>query len=807
MCGMTPALVMVLALSFILSVPAPAAQERAGVGAVAAEPTPAIPIAEVATRAEEVAASLRALDTELSKSPQIAEIEEELPALTERLTERSSHTAQVVNGRTDLMTLDALAESWQSARLGLAAWMKLLTRRATWLEQELDKLATLRGVWTETRGKARQAAAPGPVIERIDGVLSSLATARGKVESQRAATLVLQDKVARELGRSEQALALIGEARQQVTGDLLTLDSPPIWSENAWFRQRSERLARYRESVAAEVTLLQRFVHEQSGRIIFQVALILGLAAFLAWVRSNARRRAAPDEVIPSLGKVVFARPLAAAVVLGLLSSAWIYSDVPRAARTLLEIGMLVPVVMLLRRLVPSALAVSLYTLGAFFVADRLRDLATGLPLLERVLFLLEMLAATLWLALSPRVRSLLTSTEGSRLHRLVRVATHVALAGFFLAFVAGTIGSMSLARLLGAGILTSAYAALVVYAGLELFDGLLAFALRMPPLRDLHAVRLYRSSLEARGMRLLSGAAIVVWVLASLNAFGLLTPTLASAQRILTAELTRGSLRISLGDVLAFAATIYAAFLISSAVRFVLQEDVFPRMRLASGLPYTLSNLLGYAIVAVGFIVALLVLGVNLDRFTLLGGAFGVGIGFGLQNVVNNFVSGLIVLFERPVRVGDNVQIGDVRGDVQRIGIRSSTVRTGEGAEVIVPNSMLVAEKVTNWTPFAQARRIDIKVNVAYGTAPDRVLKILAEVAGSQPDVSPEPAPLSLFLGFGASALGFELWVWTARLDRAHIIKSDLGLAVHAALTEAGISLAVPQQEIVVRRPPGPPR
>jgi potassium-dependent mechanosensitive channel len=280
-----------------------------------------------------------------------------------------------------------------------------------------------------------------------------------------------------------------------------------------------------------------------------------------------------------------------------------------------------------------------------------------------------------------------------------------------------------------------------------------------------------------------------------------------ASAHRILTAELTRGALRISLGDVLAFAATIYAAFLISSAVRFVLQEDVFPRLRLASGLPYTLSNLLGYAIVAVGFIVALLVLGVNLDRFTLLGGAFGVGIGFGLQNVVNNFVSGLIVLFERPVRVGDNVQIGDVRGDVQRIGIRSSTVRTGEGAEVIVPNSMLVAEKVTNWTPFAQARRIDIKVNVAYGTAPDRVLKILAEVAGSQPDVSPEPAPLSLFLGFGASALGFELWVWTARLDRAHIIKSDLGLAVHAALTEAGISLAVPQQEIVVRRPPGPPR
>jgi potassium-dependent mechanosensitive channel len=802
------ALVMVLGLPFILSVPAPAAQERTDVRATAAEPTPAVPVAEVATRAEEVTASLRALDVELSESPQIAEIEQELPGLTERLTARFNRTNQVVKAGSDLMSLDALAESWQSTRLGLAAWMKVLTRRAIWLEQELERLATLRVVWTRTREKAREAGVPAPVIERIDAVLSSLATARGRVESQRTTTLVLQDKVAQEMERSEQALALIGQARRQATGDLLTLDSPPIWSAEVGLQGRRELLAHYRASFAAEVTRLQRFVHDQSGRIIFQIVLILGLAGLLSWVRSNARRHIAPDEVIPSLGKV-FDRPLAAALVLGLLSSAWIYSDVPRAARTLLEIGMLLPVVLLLRRLVPPALTPSLSTLAAFFVADRLRDLAAGLPLLERGLFLLEMLAAVLWLVLSPRMRGLLTSRDGSRLRRLLRVATRLALGGFLLAFVAGTVGSMSLARLLGAGILGSAYAGLVVSAGLELLAGLLELALRMRPLRDLQVVRRYRPRLEARGMGALRWGAISVWVLASLNSFGLLTPVLASAHRIITTELTRGSLRISLGDVLAFAATIYASFLISSAVRFVLQEDVFPRLRLASGLPYALSSLFGYAIVAVGFIVALLVLGVNLDRFTILGGALGVGIGFGLQNVVNNFVSGLIVLFERPVRVGDNVQIGEVRGDVQRIGIRSSTVRTGEGAEVIVPNSMLVADKVTNWTPFAHRRRIDIKVNVAYGTAPDRVLKILTEVAGAQPDVSPEPAPLSLFLGFGTSALGFELWVWTARLDRAHIIKSDLGLAVYAALTEAGISLAVPQQEIVVRRagPPGPPR
>ena len=168
--------------------------------------------------------------------------------------------------------------------------------------------------------------------------------------------------------------------------------------------------------------------------------------------------------------------------------------------------------------------------------------------------------------------------------------------------------------------------------------------------------------------------------------------------------------------------------------------------------------------------------------------------------------MSGLIVLFERPIRVGDAVQIGDVQGEVRRIGIRSSTVRNWEGAEVIVPNSLLVADKVTNWTPAEQRRRLDIPVNVAYGTAPDEVLKVLGEVAHGHADVAAVPAPQALFLGFGDSALRFELRVWTDRLDRHVAIRSELGIAVYAALREAGMTIPFPQQEIRVHHEP-PPR
>jgi small-conductance mechanosensitive channel len=301
----------------------------------------------------------------------------------------------------------------------------------------------------------------------------------------------------------------------------------------------------------------------------------------------------------------------------------------------------------------------------------------------------------------------------------------------------------------------------------------------------------------------LLRTISAIAWAIGTLDYFGALTPAIAAGRRILVATLTVGALSLSLGDLLAFVLTVYIAYHLSSVVQFVLTEDVFPRLSLRPGLPYALTSLTKYAIGFVGFLLALLALGVNLDRVTVLGGALGVGVGFGLQNIVNNFVSGLIVLFERPVRVGDAVQIGDVQGEVRRIGIRSTTVRSWEGAEVIVPNSQLVADRVTNWTPFDQRRRLEIRVNVAYGSAPDKVLQVLTEVAQGHPDVASTPAPMALFMGFGDSALQFQLFAWTSRLDRHGAIKSELGIAVYAAFREAGFSIPFPQQEIRISQAP----
>jgi small-conductance mechanosensitive channel len=173
------------------------------------------------------------------------------------------------------------------------------------------------------------------------------------------------------------------------------------------------------------------------------------------------------------------------------------------------------------------------------------------------------------------------------------------------------------------------------------------------------------------------------------------------------------------------------------------------------------------------------------------------VGIGFGLQNVVSNFVAGLILLFERPIQLGDTVQLPDVWGAIKHIGIRASVIRSFDGAEVIVPNGLLISDKVTNWTLSDKRRRIGVDVGVDYGTPAQRVIDLLVGVAKSNPKVIDDPEPRAYFVNFGDSALEFKLWAWSEFTDAGLSIRSELAVAVQKALEHAGIGVPFPQRDL----------
>jgi small-conductance mechanosensitive channel len=212
----------------------------------------------------------------------------------------------------------------------------------------------------------------------------------------------------------------------------------------------------------------------------------------------------------------------------------------------------------------------------------------------------------------------------------------------------------------------------------------------------------------------------------------------------------------------------------------------------LPRGIPYAISTVVHYSVLVFGFFVALDALGVDLGKFTILAGAFGVGLGFGMQNIMNNFISGLILLFERPIKVGDTIQIdANTIGRVERIGIRASVIMLTNGSELIMPNGNLISNPVTNWTLSNCERLIEIPVNVTSKADPHHVMELLINVAKAHSDVIKNPPPQAVLTQPGIATQAYKLRAWIDAEDEWMRITSDLSLAINDALTKENISIA----------------
>jgi small-conductance mechanosensitive channel len=771
--------------------PAPAAP------AAEAKPVEPVPLPRVVEEGEQVERAARALGTLAAPVPEVQQIEATLPEQSAQLEERAKRTKTLATDPSSLVALDEELKSWQLAREQLSASLTLLTERLTALEDALEDLSQQRQVWKATEEAALEAVAPDTVVERIRDVRQTLKDAKRSVEQRRDELLALQAQVAEEEQRARAALDQLTEARNSFRSLLFLRESVPFWT--AAREKHAFVAAELSESVAARWRSTQRFLAARWERLgTHLVILALALAATLA-LRQRASAWRADDPRLEA-SAVVFERPVSAALLVVVALTPLLHPRAPRLFDALGAILLVIPALRLLPRLLEPALAPAVYALSVFVVLDRTRDVASKAVFFERSLLLLETLGALAFLVWMLRPARLAALPAGTHIPRALGRTLHAALATLVLSAVANLAGWVHLSRLLSDGVLGAAYAAVVLYGGVRVLRTALRAGLRSEGARRLGLVRRHGVQVNTWLRRAIHAGAFLTWGFFTLRAFGVEDWVTERVGGMLGAEAQFGSVGISLGDVLAFVLTLVGAVVLSRVLRTLLEDDVVPRLPAGRGVGYALTTTVHYAVLLLGFLLAISAAGVDLNKVSLLAGAFGVGIGFGLQNVVNNFVSGLILLYERPVQLGDMVEVGGTTGEVRRIGIRSSTIRTPQGAEVIVPNSNLISDRVVNWTFSDRRRRMDIKVGVAYGTDPDRVLALLEGVARAHPDVLTDPAPQVLFTGFGESSLDFELRAWTALFDSYVVTQSQLGVALARALSEAGIEVPFPQRDLHLR-------
>jgi potassium efflux system protein len=762
-------------------------------------PSPGIPVAEVATRAMAVSNLLRTFSTNLAPSPEIEEIRNELPGVIRSIDQQARATQRILEEQPSLETLQGQQQIWQSRERQIARWLNILTARATQLQEALGQLAALHKTWTLARQSAESSKAPTPIIQQIDATVVALAVAREPLNTQRTAVLDLQSKVANEADRCGNALGVIAQAQRTAVGGIFARERPPIWSTHLWGHLKTTLPTRIPEVAASLRTALREYFRDPSRGFPFDVAVFVGLALLFCAARRQVDQWAASGRGISS-GIMVFERPYAAALTGALLFASGPFMPTPHMVRNLFAVLALFPMIRLIRPVVPPPMIPLLLTLGTLFALDTVRQAFAGAPLIGETILVLEALAgiAVLGWFLRRESRRRIPAAEGAPARiRALEAGVLLLLVLLAAGLTAAALGYLRLARFISPGILAGGVQALTVFAIYQVAKGAVAFALRVWPLRLLQMVGHHRSSIEKRFYRWLVWLAVLIWVIRYLNYVGLLEPVLSSGEGILATKLQRGSINTSVEDILAFFLALWVSYLLSAFLRFMLQEDVYPRIGVPKGVSYAASSLLHYVLITLGFIVGIGMLGVDLTKVTVLAGALGVGIGFGLQGVVNNFVSGLILLFERPVHVGDTVEIGDMMCEIRRIGIRASRVRTWRGADIIVPNSQLTSEKLTNWTLGDRLRRIDLPVGINYSSPPQEVIKVLTAVALAHPQVLKEPAPQVQFVGYGDSSLNFELWAWTDQFRDWPRIRSDLAVALYDAVHQAGMSFPFPQREV----------
>jgi len=791
-----------LLAALALAAPLPATAQEVAAPAVPARQGPEIvPQSEIPVRAD---ADERYAQDVMQRSKARDSIERLGPPL-EALGKSVAATAELFKGENlqllSVIRLESLSRHWNFHAKQLEEWRRDLKQVVAQYTEDAAELARRRANWEATRAAAAEAGGMAPALaNRVQSVLAQLALAEQAVSSP----IDQQIRLSRRANAIDNSIRAGQKAVSAAIAyndlRLTRIDSPPYWKTWEDSGASEGALQSVRVGLEIEQSFLEEYNAATAGAHRVKNLLALALLPMLLWLSRRSRRIDTDDPEIQASTRVL-RRPISSWILLVLVSVLVFDPDAPILLYQVALLLALIPVLRLLPAKVYEVLGPWPYVATGLYLLKQLGFLLTANPLYHRTyLLFLTVLSLLLMVWLLVRRRSIAQVEPAQRSVKLVRGIGWLAVVALGVSAVANIVGNVSLAEMLTTGLLDAGYVGLVLYAGVTVLASVLRLLLARRVFSRFRVVTQHAGPLLNSVTRLLQLGAALTWVLVVLNQFRLLRPLRDVATAVLTHELSFGQISITLGGVLLFGFSVWLAFWAARTVRVILQDEVLPKMSLPRGVANSISSLTYYAMVMLGLMVALAAAGFEVSQLAIVVGALSVGIGFGLQNVVNNFVSGLILMFERPIQPGDVVEVSGTSGKVREIGMRATTLSTFEGADVVVPNGVLLNEKLINWTLSDMDRRIDVNVGVAYGNDPRRVLELLMEVTRSTPGIADEPAPAILFTGFGANSLDFAIRSWTNNFGDWVKIRSDLHVRVYEALGAAGIQIPFPQHDLHLR-------
>ncbi len=772
----------------------------------AAEAPQPIPVQNLIGKIEEAADEIALTRKRIELKDDVISLDTLFPEYVEFIGEQKKATESFIKSNPNRQKINNQIKKWKGYDDHLTQWE---TRVNEYEERNIKLLEGVKineRIWELTYQQTSEQEIPGEVIRRVGETHKAFTDLHGEIVRENNDYLLLESRINKQKVEISEVVDTLEKLKASEVYDLLYLRHEPLWKVD--WGTLTGGSDRSDTGTAFEGNLVEiiKYLKDNRANIYRYLVFVVLVVLLIRWLRRSYEKYGfkATNKNLVHAGDIIVKHSRQAMLFLTVFGSTFYLENRPTLFSDLLILVVLLASIPLVRPFMRKEFKNLLYFVVLIYVLDAAKTYIWFTSLQYRLYLMMEAFLVILLLyRYAFRQLTKLRFEEHYFGALLIRIAPFLQIVAL-VSIVSNALGYTNLADLTLKISTKSGVYALIFYALLLVLGGITTGLIHQHyKSRETGSVE-DGANAQLKALKIIRVITFFLWLLIFLNIVDLLSPIMDYLNDVLTEPYIFGSLSITLGDVLMFLLILSASFLITSLVSFLFDSGQFSLkyLKLPKGIPAAISLVIRYFIIASGIILALSSLGVDLSKFNLMAGALGLGIGFGLQNVISNFVSGLILVFERPILVGDTIEVNNLMGTVNRIGVRSSNISTFDGAEVVVPNSNLISNDLINWTLSSNIKRVEVLVGVSYGTDLNEVLKLLLEVVNESDLVLKDPKPQALFSEFGDSSLNFRLRFWVP-FEMGLQSKSDISVAVYNKFKENNIEIPFPQRDVHIRTIP----
>jgi len=696
--------------------------------------------------------------------------------------------------------LENTFRAWSGQISRLNSWESEVNASISKTEKYLKNFNFDQSVWELTMEEAKIEQDPEHLLNRISEIIGELKKLEAGFMKYRRSMIIRADKIGELIAIANNMQGEISMLQQHLLDNLFIGDKPSLWKLNFNTTDALPITPRLHKAWHENSKILNYFTKEINYFYLIIIAFFF-IALFVFIIKKFQKLELSEaDRNFVVVKRIFYEHPFSTLSFITITFFIVFLPNMPLLVTGIFGTLLLILSLIFLPKIAGNKARTNVIVVLVLYVFNLFEILIWYFGSYSRLYIAFESSLA-LFMFYHFILKGIMSNT--SSIHPLVKQFGKLSIGIFMLfivAFLSNLFGYLNLAVLsLKIGIKTAAIM-IIVFAGHAILRSSVHALYEIGRNTSFQLVESGWDKFEKIAIKLINALSVVYLVIFVLQTMEIYRPFIDWLFGIISYEWEIGALSISIESVLNLVIILMITFSLSFFIKAILYNKILAKTKLPKGVPMAISVTIQYFIFILGLLIALSAGGIDLSKFGLIAGALGVGIGFGLQNIVNNFISGLILIYERPVNVGDTIEVENLMGTVSNVGIRASNVRTFDGAEVVVPNGNLISNQLINWTLSDNQRRIELKVGAAYGSDPNVILDLLKEVALDHESVLKNPEPRALFEEFGDSSLNFRLLFWVP-FEKGISVKSDVAIGVYNTFAKNNVQIPFPQVDLHVKK------